>query len=47
MANTNFYDMEFIHTVNNTETCFFDGLQITTDKKDKELNFFIQLKKFN
>ena len=44
MANTNFYDMEFIHTVNNTETCFFDGLQITTDKKDKELNFFIQLK---
>jgi len=44
MTNINFYDMEFIHTVNKTETCFFDGLQITTDKKNKELNFFYQLK---
>ena len=40
----NFYDIEFIHTVNNTEICFFDGLQLDNDKKNQELNLFHQLK---
>ena len=42
--NIYFYDIEFIHTLNNTNICFFDGLQLTTDAKSKELNFFYQLK---
>jgi len=43
--NAVYYDIEFIHTVNNTEICFFDGLQLTTDVKSKEINLFYQLKK--
>ena len=39
-----FYDIEFIHTVNNTEICFFDGLQMTNEFKNKELNLFHQIK---
>lgn len=42
--NISFYDIEFIHTVNNTEICFFDGLQLTNEYKTKEINLFIQLK---
>ena len=31
--NADYYDIEFIHTVNDTEICFFDGLQLTADEK--------------
>ena len=39
-----FYDIEFIHTINNSGICFFDGLQMTTEFKNRELNLFHQLK---
>ena len=39
-----FYDIEFIHTVNNREICFFDGLEMTTENKNKDINLFHQLK---
>ena len=42
--NINISEIEFIHTVNKTEICFFDGLQLSIDAKNKELNFFYQLK---
>lgn len=42
--NIKLYDIEFIHTVNKTEICFFDGLQWTSDSNSKERNFLYQLK---
>ena len=42
--NINLFDIEFIHTVNDTEICLFDGLQLTNEYKNKEINFFNQMK---
>ena len=40
----NTYDIEFFHSCNGTNICFFSGLQLTDSLADKKINLLIQLK---
>lgn len=40
----NIYDIEFIHSSNETHLCFFSGLQLTESSIENDINLFYQLK---
>ena len=44
LKNKNLYDLEFIHSSNETHICFFAGLQLTDSVYEKKLSLLYELK---